>query len=240
MKKTFTSICLVVCSIALSFAQNIITLPNDSAFISANVADEFDLVDLHIEVINNTASPTTYTWRMVDYSAQVPPWELKLCDNNNCYDLLLGSPVHQSLSVAAYDTMDMKFQFSPHCVDGVANVNVVVFATNDSANATVTLNYKADLTTSCPTGITPISSNTLSIYPNPVQHSFVVSGLENAGNLSFQVYDMKGALAKSEVKSATNSSLEISIQTLPAGVYVLKAFDSNNKIAGTARLNKVD
>ncbi|HLP22054.1 MAG TPA: T9SS type A sorting domain-containing protein [Chitinophagales bacterium] len=240
MKKAFTLFCAVTFSFALSFSQDLIAFPNDSDFISANVAEEFDLVESHLYIVNNTASATTYTWGMLDYSAPVPPWELKLCDNNNCYDLLLGSNRHESLVVAAGDTMEMKFQFSPHCIDGVGSVNVVVYATNDSANASVVLNYKADLTTSCATAIKNVAATALRIFPNPVKSSFTVAGLESAGDLSFEVYDLKGAAVTSKVSNATATSIEISIEGLPVGVYVLKAFDTNGKVMGTARLNKID
>lgn len=240
MKKAFTLICVLTFSFALSFGQDLIAFPNDSDAVSGNVADEFDLVESHLYVINNSGIATTYNWYMANYDAPVPPWELKLCDNNNCYDLLLGNPLHESLQVGAGDTMEMKFQFSPHCVTGAANVNVVIYSTSDSANATVVLNYKADLTTSCATAIEDVNASALRIFPNPVKSSFTVAGLESTGNLSFEVYDLKGAAVASKLSNATTSSIEISIDGLPVGAYVLKAFDTNGKVVGTARLNKID
>ncbi len=239
MKKTFTLTLLFVAFCSAIFAQSIIPVPNDSAAVSANVTDEFDPVDVHIHVINNYGQAATFSWLLKNYVAPAS-WELKLCDNNNCYDLLFGSETHVSLTVNAGDTMDMKFQYSPHCLNGSGTANITIYVTGDSAATSTVLNYKADLTTTCTTGVIEVGNKGLRLYPNPVKSVFTVTGLDNAGNLSFEVYDMKGAAVKSEVKSATNTSIDISIANLPRGVYVLKAFDKEGNIAGTSRLSKVD
>lgn len=240
MKKVF-AIFLLFCAISIpTFSQSIVTTPNDSASVTTNVpADPYDPVDIHIHVINNFGQATSFMWTMKDYSAPSSLWELKLCDNNNCYDLLGGTPVHESLTVIAGDSMDMKFQYAPHLIPGVGNCNVNIWVTGDSATTVVTLNYA--ITATSPNSITVVmGNNPLKIYPNPVQKSFTVSGFEKAGNLSFEVYDLKGAVVKSEVKNATNSQIEISVEHLSKGEYFLKAFDANGKVAGTAHLTKVD
>jgi hypothetical protein len=109
----------------------------------------------------------------------------------------------------------------------------------DSANGKVkTPTWNVDI--NALTGIKNVSATSLKIFPNPVKNIFTVSGLENAGNLSFEVYDMKGSAVKSEVKAATNTTIDISIENLPQGIYVLKAFDKDGQIAGTSRLSKID
>lgn len=239
MKKLFTFFALVALCQS-SHSQNIIPDPNDSAVVSGNVSDEFDPFDVHIHVINNTGAATTFTWGMTSHVSPNPVWEFKLCDNNNCYDLLLSTSYHESLNVNAGDTMDMKFQFSPHCISGTGIANVVIYATDDSAGTSIPLYYQANLTTSCLNNVVTINKNSLKISPNPVKSSFIVSGLENAGNYSFEVYDLKGSIVTSEVRSATHSQIEISVTGLPVGDYILKAFDRNGNVAGTSRLSKVD
>ncbi len=238
MKKLFSLLSITVFAVTL-YAQPIICTPNDSAVVNGNVVDEFDPFDVHIHIVNNTGAATTFMWGMTSHIAPSPAWEFKLCDNNNCYDLLLSTSYYESLQVAAGDTMDMKFQFSPHLVPGTGVANVVIYATDDSANTSTQLYYQANLTTSNPNSVVSINKNSLKIFPNPVVNSFVVSGLENSGNYSFEVYDLKGALVASEVKSATHTQIEISISNLPSGDYLLKAIDNNGNIAGTSRLTKM-
>ncbi len=240
MRKTFSTLFVFTIISFNAFSQGIVCVPNDSAAVTANVpVDPYDPVEIHIHVVNNFGQATSFMWMMKDYSAPSAVWELKLCDNNNCYDLLGGSPVHESLTVNAGDTMDMKFQYAPHLIPGFGNCNVLIYVTGDSATTAVTLNYA--ITATSPNSITALmGNNPLKIYPNPVQKTFTVSGFEKSGNLSFEVYDLKGAVVKSEVKNATNTQIEISVEHLSKGEYVLKAFDANGKVAGTSHLTKVD
>jgi hypothetical protein len=68
----------------------------------------------------------------------------------------------------------------------------------------------------------------------------MVEGIEDAGNLSFEVYNIQGATVKSELKNATNTRIEIGVQNLTSGIYILKAFNADGKVIGTSRLSKVD
>ena len=238
MKKNYSLLMFLIISVSFAHAQQLLVVPNDSAEIWANVTDEFEPNDVHIELINNSANSITVTWGMVNYTAP-SQWEVKLCDNNNCYDLLLGPGPYESLPVAAGDTIDMKFQYTAHLVTGTGATNVYAYVTGDSTNSVVFLNYKANLIAVSGIGDN-FSSDNLKLYPNPVQHSFVVSGLKNAENLSFEVYDVKGAVMKTKIANASNSQIEISIENLPQGEYILKAFDSNGKTIGTSKLNKID
>lgn len=237
-KKTFT-LCLFVLATACSMAQSIGVTPNDSVAVTANAPDEFEPVDVHIHVINNYGQATSFMWKMLDYTAP-QQWELKLCDNNNCYDLLLDNSLRESLTVNAGDSMDMKFQYSAHCATGLGNANIIIYVTGDSAATAVTLNYKADLTSTCATAVVELAPNTLRLFPNPVKSSFTVTGLENTGNLSFEVYDLKGAAVPSKFVNATSSTIEISIEGQPAGTYVLKVMNEAGNVIGSSRLNKID
>lgn len=239
MKKNYLLAFLLTVLAGFSNAQQLIVSPNDSAEISANVYDEFEPNDVHIKLINNTGNSTTVTWGMINYTAPAQ-WEVKLCDNNNCYDLLLNGGPYESLPVAAGDTIDMKFQYTAHLVTGTGSTNVYAYVTGDSANSAVFLNYKANLTYT-PSGIADnFSIENLKLYPNPVQGSFVVSGLENAAELSFKVYDVKGAVVKTEARNISDAQTEILTGNLPVGDYILKASDSSGKVTGTSRFTKTN
>lgn len=238
MKKNFLLLLLFSAATFIVHSQPLIYTPNDSAEVFANVTDEFEPTDVHIKLINNTGDSASVTWGMINYSAPAL-WEVKLCDNNNCYDLLLAPGPYESLPVAVGDTIDMKFQYTNKAITGTGNTNVYAYVTGDSANSVVVLNYKANLTYVSGIGDNFSFAN-LKLYPNPTQRTFVVSGLENTKDLSFEVYDVIGAVMKTSVVNAANSQIEISVENLPAGEYILKALDNSGKTIGTSKLNKVD
>ncbi len=221
-------------------AQVVVVSPNDSASVSATITDEYTPAEVHIHVINNANFQQAINWKMVNVNLPSQSWEAKLCDNVNCYDLLINSGPYTSAYIPAHDSMDTKFQFTAHCIDGTADCNVVFFIDGDSANTAVVVNYKATITNNCNTGINEVGTTSLHVYPNPVKNSFTVKGIETAGNLSFEVYDLQGRLAKSDVVSASSTEIEISIATLSPGAYILKAINQSGKVVATSQLNKID
>ncbi|MFN8285746.1 MAG: T9SS type A sorting domain-containing protein [Chitinophagales bacterium] len=221
-------------------AQVIVVSPNDSAAVSETINDEYTPAEVHIHVINNANFQQAINWKMVNVNLPNQAWEAKLCDNVNCYDLLISAGPYTSAYIPAHDSMDTKFQFTAHCINGTGDCNVVFYIDGDSANTAVVLNYKATIANNCNTAINEVGTTTLKVFPNPVTSSFTVKGFEAAGNVSFEVYDLQGRLAKSEVLSATTSEIEISIATLSPGAYILKAVNDKGKVVATSQLNKID
>lgn len=236
--KLYISLFICVAASYVANAQAFIASPNDSAFLNTTVPDQFTPAEVHIHLINNTGQGQQISWALVNYTTPAPAWEVALCDNVNCYDMKINPGPHLSNTVAAGDSMDTKFQFTAHCVNGTGDCNIAFWIDGDSANTVTILNYKAQILNECVNAVTEIKKNSLHLYPNPVQHSFMVTGLENAGNLAFEVYDLQGRLAESQVTSATTSTVEISIANLPAGSYVLKAIDKNGLVVATSQLSK--
>jgi hypothetical protein len=242
MKKIYTLAVAMMMGAAAANAQGIVTLHGDTSVATGNVADEFDPFDIHLPIINNTGSEQTFTWMMKGYQTPSANWEVKLCDNKDCYDLLINAGPHESKVVQAGDTMDFKFQFAPHCVNGNAYSDIEVHITNDSAATTRLLHFKAEnITNTCASvGIGYVSANNINVYPNPVVNTFVVKGLENGANLNYEVYNIAGMLVESKVIGSNASGAEVSVQGLPQGSYILKAVDVKGVVVATARLNKVD
>ncbi|MCW5909266.1 MAG: T9SS type A sorting domain-containing protein [Chitinophagales bacterium] len=239
MKKIYTVLSVFSFTVLSLQAQTIITIPGDTSVVSGVVTDEFDPFDVHLEVVNTTNQSQTFTWMMKGYTTPSPNWEVKLCDNNNCYDLLLNAGPYESKSVGAGDTMDFKFQFSPHCINGTGTSDILVYITGDSAATAKLLHFKATLTTTCVSSVGSSSVKSITLHPNPVKGSFIVSGLEDEGNLSFEVYDLEGKLVKSKVKNASAEQIEISVESLAEGTYVLKVSDERGQVVASSRLNKV-
>lgn len=236
--KLYFLVFVSVAALQFANAQAFIGSPNDSAFLNTSVPDQYTPAEVHIHLINNTGQGQQISWALVNYTIPTPAWEVALCDNVNCYDMKINPGPHLSNTVAAGDSMDTKFQFTAHCVNGTGECNIAFWIDGDSANTVKVLNYKAQIFNECVNAVTEIKKNSLHLYPNPVQHSFIVSGLENAGNLEFEVYDLQGRLAESQVTGASAGTVEISIANLPAGSYVLKAIDKNGQVVATSQLSK--
>lgn len=232
--KFFTLSTLLLLATYTSFAQAIITAPNDSSYVSSTITDAFENTDIHIGLINNSGGAVEFTWLMKDYIAP-QAWEVKCCDNNNCYDLLINPGPYASLSVPAGDTMDMKFQFTSHCVDGMGNANLVVYLDGDSANTAVAINYKTDVTANCASSIGNVKSLEIGLFPNPVVNQLQITGL-NSSNYNYQVINSTGSVLKQGV---TTNAQPLDVQALSNGVYQLIVFEGKTLI-GSQRFSKID
>jgi hypothetical protein len=239
MTKIYFSILCCILFSTHAFSQKLIPLPGDSASTSASVTDGYQPYDIHIEVVNNTANTITATWGLMNYTAP-QGWEVKLCDNRNCYDLLISGGPYISDTVSAGDTLDMKFQYTSHCIAGTGQTNVYLHITHDSVQSNLVLNYKADLSSACTNAINELPVNKLNVYPNPVENSVFVTCADAALNTTYVIYDLTGAAVKSETKNVTNTGAEISMSGLAAGTYVLKAVNGQGRVTGIAKLNKVE
>lgn len=234
MKKTLLSVSCLLFSIASVFSQADFTLlPSDTISFSQTL-NSGDLAEGFIKVKNISNSSKTFKWICTDKTGP-HAWEANVCDIVNCYTF---SYVIRTFTLNAGDTGTMRLDVDPYGASGTGTLSLMMWVDGDSTGKVKYPSWNVDITVV--NGIGNVTANTLKVFPNPVKQSFVVSGLENAGNLSFEVYDMKGATVKSEIKNATNSTIEISIENLPAGTYLLKAIDENNNVTGTARLSKVD
>lgn len=232
MKKTLLILSIVLGSFIHSNAQSLLLTPNDSAEVTATQADEFEPTDVHIEIINNTSASQRITWRMLNYVAP-SAWELKLCDNNNCYDLLIGNPIHVSLPVAAGDSMDMKFQFTAHCIAGAGSANVVAYLADDSANTAVVLNYKANLSVTCVNGLNDTQIPTLSVFPNPTSKTLTTSLPEMCNRVS--VVNLLGEQVLLQECSPLLNTSTIDIQQLSIGSYHIVYYSKQNNVIGRSR-----
>lgn len=235
MTKALLTMAAILLLAAPVFSQtDFILLPSDTLQITQAVPAG-DLLEAFMKVKNTSNSTKTIKWIGVERTGP-RDWETNICDIVNCYSF---GYVVRTFSLAAGDTGTMRLDIDPHGVSGTGSVSLLMWVDGDSANGKVK-NPAFNVDVTAITGINNLSNTSLKIFPNPVKNVFTVSGLENAGNLSFEVFDMKGSAVKSEVKSATTTTIEISIENLPHGIYVLKAFDKDGNLAGTSRISKID
>jgi hypothetical protein len=236
MKKSLLVVLGVFIACLKGFSQADFDLLPDTALVVHQV-NTGDVAEGFITVKNISNHNDTIKW--VGLAKTGPhDWSTNVCDIVNCYAF---SYIVRTFVLTPGDTGVMRMDLDAACMAGTGEIRLMMWVNGDSAGKVLYPNWQLDVTVAngCTVGINDqFNSNTLAIYPNPVKSTFTVAGIENAGNLSFEVYDLQGALAKSEIKGATNTSIEISIETLPPGTYVLKAVDEKGRIAGTARLMK--
>lgn len=220
-----------------SQAQSLVAIPNDSTETSGIATDIYEPTSAHIYIKQNTASGTSISWRMVDFTAPTG-WGVQMCDNNNCYDMLLNPGPYNSLAVPAGDTLDMKFEFVSGGIDGSGTADFVAYIDGDSASTAIAIHYKINIDAQI-TSVSELVNQAIKLYPNPIQNSFVISGLEQ-GNYSYEVFDMKGSLMTTYIKNANSTEIEIGAEGLTPGVYVLKVSNGEGKIVATSQLTKMN
>jgi len=238
MKKSLLFLLSLTVLCGFAQAQALIAYPNDSTEVSGIATDTLEPIGTHLYIIQNTGFGSAIAWRMVDYTAP-SAWGVQMCDNNNCYDMLLNPGPHTSNPVPAGDTLDMKFEFVSKGIDGSGTARFVAYIDGDSAATTIDLSYKVNIDAQITSSIYTITKRTVKLYPNPIQNSFVVSGL-NQGNFSFEVFDMKGSLMTTYIKNASSTEIEIGAEGLTPGVYVLKVSDETGQVVATSQLTKVN
>lgn len=237
MKQTLLA-CMLCCATWVG-AQSIIPVPNDSLEVSGVATDPFEPKDVHIYVVNNTAQQQTFTWEMKSYNTPAI-WGVQLCDNNNCYDLLISPGPYESLPVAAGDTMDMKLQFVSACVQGVGTALVNIHITGDSAATSLDLFYKGNLSATCVNNVSNIEANTLNVIPNPAVNMINITGLQNAEKTSINLYTVTGSLVETKTQAISSTEVQMSVSHLPAGNYLIKATDLLTGKTYTSKLTKAN
>ncbi len=113
---------------------------------------------------------------------------------------------------------------------GVSGSN---FLANTTGSFTITYTYTdgnscsnsatGDITVENCTSISEYSSNEMVVYPNPASDVITISfGKVDASQVEITLFDLSGRLVSNEVLNLNGSSVEVSVNQLPAGVYTLK------------------
>jgi hypothetical protein len=236
MKKLSAVVLLfVVLSCTRISAQGLPITPADSVYTSINVTDAFALASGYIYLHNNRADSIKVTWRMITDSGTTSGWSVQLCDNSNCYNL--PGPPRTSLLVAPGDSLDMHSQLAPNCITGSGYLKISAQVVGDTGAAMI-LTYKVDATSTCSSGINSISGDNIHVYPNPANDMITLSGFE-AGQLhNVQIADLQGnAIQAFEANS--HESVNLNINSLPAGLYFVKITDAEGKLTAVKKITKL-
>ncbi|HET7898404.1 MAG TPA: T9SS type A sorting domain-containing protein, partial [Flavisolibacter sp.] len=81
-------------------------------------------------------------------------------------------------------------------------------------------------------------STTLTIFPNPVQHTLTVSMTNARYPLTLQVTDLSGRVLYTE--KLWRSAASINVGRWKSQVYLLKVLDSDNQLVATQKFEKIN
>ena len=235
MKKMFT-LFLLFCAFVSVKSQGLTVTPADSIYISAVDSSQYSTINGLIFLHNNLTDSITIKWRL--QSDTVPNgWTILFCDNRNCYNL--PTPPKTSIPVAPGDSIDMHAEFSPACVSGVGTMRIAaVVQVRDTTVATYTFTYTAGITSACVTAVSNLKGQLpVSIFPNPASNQVSISGLNMNHMIEIQVIDIMGRVISVENKLASDIT-NVNIATLPAGVYILKAIDTQSNETSVGKFSK--
>ncbi|MFB0924527.1 MAG: T9SS type A sorting domain-containing protein, partial [Vicingaceae bacterium] len=169
-----------------------------------------------------------YDWEVKEpncTSARVPA--IATVNNVDVSTSLAGNTITANASPASYQWVDCNNNFS--LIGGETNQGYVATVNGDYA-AIITENGCVD-TTACTniliTGIDGASSNSgISIYPNPATDVLNIDLTTTANIERLTLFDVKGKLIY-ETVDFTNSNIQINMNKLSEGIYMLKVQSTN-------------
>ena len=109
----------------------------------------------------------------------------------------------------------------------IKNTAHIYFDFNSAIVTNTTLN-----TIAAPQGIQHIANGELkaSVFPNPANNNIYIEVSEK-GTFKAELYDMMGRMAKST--ESTNGNTVLSVKDVPAGMYLLRLSNADNKVLST-------
>jgi len=205
LKSLFTIACMVASVIAVE-AQNYTFDPGSEYYGTL----EMDMYTEHYMYIGHDLQDSAYiTWRLVENTCP-EEWDIQACDYQHCYT---GLPNYGDMSgVAAGAQGYLRMIVNPFLTPGLGMLHFLIYPTGEPLNYTDAYYYLQ--TTVLSTESTEGVLETAVVQSNEILYSGPISG-------QLFLYDISGKCLSVATMNAT--SQVISLESLPAGVYVLKA-----------------
>ena len=185
------------------------------------------LTDCEIQNLYTSTNPTnttsqtacdSYTWNGTTYASS----GVYTGTTTNCVtqslNLTINTNTSSSISQTALDSYTWPVNNQTYTTTG-AYTAVIPNATG--CDSTITLNLTMSFT-----GINDLSASKLSIYPNPTNGDFTITGLELVGTVSsLKLTDMNGKV----VKVLDTKATKFSMGSIKPGVYFLNIISENKQ-----------
>lgn len=203
-------------------AQTYTIQPNDTVSTTLILNTYTDLnIDLPKSNLNDTI---TLGYRVV-YNDMPTSWDQLLC----VYGICVGSSFPAGTNglmnpLTGANKGFVKLTINPLNLDQAAMFQIYVYDVNHPTTGD-TLTYTIDATTS----MHSIEAGArLMLYPNPAQKQVQVDAGKELIN-SVEVYQLNGQLLQ-QVNNLNSSIVELDVEELPQGIYMLRVLTENNLI----------
>jgi hypothetical protein len=189
-------------------------------------------IELAVTFVPNDAtvySPVTKTVKInVNKATPVITWNLPA-------DIVYGTLLGDS-QLNASSNIDGTFIYNPPAGAllevGSDQVLTTTFSPTDTTDYRA-VSQSVTISVSQVTGINDLSENEISIFPVPVADKLMLSGLSAFGNnkkMVMQIISAEGAVVRTIYFENTGNSKSVEISDLPAGLYLMHVFTSNESI----------
>lgn len=213
---------------------NLATVANGSTIVY--YVDQATSIETHdFEVTNNNPNAVTAKVRKIIMTQQSGQ-TFYFCTDQNCYTPT--TTLSGNVSMNPSSTFQLITDFTPNNMTGVSTVRYSVFNTsNPSDSAFFFIEYHVS-----PTGINShsmVKANIGSPMPNPASSVFNmtynVGSSFGKGEAKIVVYNMLGAVVRTETLDAAEGTFRMDVSTLDNGVY-FTSLEVDGKQLSTKRL----
>ncbi len=213
-----------------------------------NLGDNWDNIEVHSGIMNNTDTPITYKWNVILSETVLPTgWTLfGFCDN-----VLCRSPFGTWVTAGAVQTSnpllpgttgpasnrDFKMLICAPSdkPDGVAVIRIRV-SVDGGLTDTATFIFKKPCN---PTGLDDLltaTDNRVSLSPNPSSDLLKVFADKELNASKIYVFNILGS--KQMVAPITKETTALDVSALAPGMYVVRLEDKNGKLITTRKFAK--
>ena len=219
-----------------AFGQSL-SLNPDTSTNTDQVTTSFDIVEMPAYLTNISGMDTNVMWEVVSITAP-SAWETQFCDKYTCIDIsVLPNSMYD---LAARDSSTMKGQVIPSCVPGTGVLRVKMWIQGDPSTeiiGTYVSQVTVDTSTCKATGMEVIfgDEGLFLVHPNPTTNSVFIDLESTSSELQLSIYDLNGALVRSEMIS---NKAQYDVSELSQGLYTVTVADEANSKLYTKRLMK--
>jgi len=234
LKRKLITLLLAIAAISPAFAQSLIV----EAYDSVVVGDATTANDIYgYATVKNVSSDSVLVrFKRIDGNYN------QLTDNNAiCWGIcfiqsISVSPPSYSVMLGPGDTASASTHVYPD-QDGVARTGNITYVFFDSDNESDSVSYEVRYVTATDLSLANLAVEPeLSVYPNPATDHLEINYVtQSSQKTSFEIINLVGSKVYSKSLEATESTLNLNISNLNAGIYfcVLKV---DNKLVTSKKL----
>lgn len=180
--------------------------------------------DALAQIQNNSSVSRTIKWIRIEDEAPAP-WYSSVCDILNCYDSTKNSNI---VTIGANAQGLLSLNVYPTGIPGTGSYHLIAYDVNDSANVNAT---EVVTVVASPTGISNISDDAFSIYPNPAKDVLYMHLDASKHITSVDIHNIVGAKLQTVPVQNGLKSIAIPVADLKKGIYFLRVLSGGQEVA---------